>query len=615
MTSEADIIRAAIHHDAGAWWETYGKIYPKDRSKGVIKPKMNYLQRKIQAVNRKMEDDRLPVRLIGLKPRQKGSTTFFSAIDYHAMRRRPVAACVIGGQYSQTKEVWDMLDTYEKNDAFQWKNRGEINAKEGRFSNGSKIKPETAGDKLAGIAGTLQVLHCTEVARWTSYGVANAGEVLNNILKCVPRLPETLICLESTAEGQTGAFYERWLTAVNAEDFLNGTKEVGPGEYVRIFAPWFEFEDSAMRLNPDQKRVIESSIDSEDEFAGERELMILYQNESPQGIQRLGTTVEGFDLWEQLAWRRWAIRNECKRDKNIFDRDYPHSWQTAFQKSGNPRFNGTGLSVLRKRARVVVPIYGLIEQGQERVSFRQTEDREAKMIMYERPAIGRKYILSVDPMTGITQTAGTDPDRHGVYVLRQGYFDEWGKWQRVRAVAGLVPCRWDIDVLAEQVWRLARFFGPRNGCKIAIEMNMDRGLTELLKLRGADLYHREIFNQRESKTTMALGFLTTVQTREMLIEALAGAIREWDTPGNGIDIFHPAALEELENFITKPSGRSEAADGFHDDQVLSIALGFHLIDHATPLPVETFVAPLPPDLRNAMPYQQRSKNEPPSWAS
>lgn len=598
--SHQDILKAATRSSTGAWFETQGRIFGKDRSIGLIKPKLNYLQRKIQKVVDKFEDENLPIRIIGLKPRQRGSTTFFCAADYCFLRRHPASAVIIGGEFSQTKEAWSMMSTYAANDRFDWGNSGEINAKEGKWTHGSRLKPETAMDQLAGISGTYQVLHCTEVARWAQFGVANAAEVLTNILKCVPLLPKTMIILESTAEGSAGSFYEKWMGAIDAETFLEGNVALQPGQYVRVFAPWHEFADSAMRLTAEQKRYIEHTIDQEVEYKGEQEMLDLYGRTDEDGIRRLGDSVEDYDAWEQLAWRRYAIKEECKRDVNIFDRDYPHSWKAAFQKSGKMRFNTNGVEMLRKRLGQRVPMHGVIEESRSGLSWRQTELGEAKITIFEKPIVGARYLLSVDVMTGATQVGGKDPDKHAVFALRKGYWGADGKWNKPATAARIVPCRWDIDVLEVQVWRLARYFGSSTGCKIAIEMNMDRGLTELLKQRGADLYQREVFNQREYKTMLAFGYLTTPKTRELLIDTLAKAIREYDTPGEGLDVFGEHAVEQLENFVVKESGKSEADDGYHDDDVLSLALGLELIDQATTYMPQRISHNLPPDLRNAL---------------
>ena len=130
------------------------------------------------------------------------------------------------------------------------------------------------------------------------------------------------------------------------------------------------------------------------------------------------------------------------------------------------------------------------------------------------------------------------------------------------------------------------------------------GLTELLKLRGADLYEREIFNQREMRTSKALGWMTTAKTREVIVENMARAIREWDRPGDGFDIFDANAVEQFENFVVKESGRSEAAAGYHDDDVLALCIGLQLIDHATAYVPERFFGNVPPDLRETPPGPQ-----------
>ena len=575
-------LNAVIRADTGAWFETHGKIWAKDRTKGLVTPRMNFLQNKIHKTVVEFEERGLPVRIIELKPRARGSTTFCVAEGYTKMRRDSTSAVFIGGQSDQTVGLWNIMKTYKENDSFDWGNTGEVNEKGAHFSNGSRAKKETAKDVQAGIGDTYQLLHATEAARWSKYGVANAAEVMSNILKAVPLLPYTYVFLESTAEGQSGDFYTRWLGSVDAEAFLAG-KQINPGDYVRVFAPWFEFEDSALRLTAEQKRDIQATLDGDPEYDGEQELIDKYAIIDDDGVQRLGNSVKGFDVWEQLAWRRYAIRNECSRDKAIFDRDYPHSWQTAFQKSGNQRFGASGLRRLRDDLAQRVPSHGVLEETRNgKLVFRKTEQNEAKFTIFERPTRGCKYLLSIDPMTGASQTTGEDPDYHGVFVMRAGYWDGQGKWVRPATVARIVPCRWDIPILEECAWQLARFYGSgRSGCKIVIEMNQDKGITELLKTRGADLYRREIFNRVDEKMTKAFGFMTTPKTRENLVETLSAAIRNWDEPGKGVDIFCPHAVEQCENFVRKQNGRSEAAEGYHDDDVLSIALGLEVIEHAT----------------------------------
>lgn len=601
--TDKDFIKAVIRNSTGAWMETYGKIWARDRTKGLVTPRLNFMQKKIQAVVDKFEELEMPVRLLGLKPRARGSTTMFTALGYTLMRRTSTSAVFIGGQSDQTVGLWNMMKTYHANDAFDWGNRGDVNEKGASWSNGSRAKKETAKDIQAGIGDTYQLLHATEAARWAQFGVANAADVMANILKAVPLLPHTYIFLETTAEYAGGDFYGRWVNAVDADDFLSDNVAIKQGDYCRIFSPWFEFEESLLpnRLTQDERDFIERSLDSEDWFFGEKDLKERYGTVTLDGTVRLGTTVKGGDWVDQIAWRRYAIEKECKKDRSNFDRDFPHSWLDAFMKSGNTRFNTSGMAAIRKRLNNVIPLHGIIEQVKQRVAFRQTSSEEATVTIFEKPISGCRYILTCDPMTGITQTGSKEPDRHGVFVTRAGYTDSHGKWRRPATAARIVQCRYDIDVLETHIWRLARFYGSAVGCLIAVEVNMDRGLIELLKLRGANLYQRELFNRRDFKMTQALGYKTDVKTRENLIETLAAAIREWDTPGAGVDIWCPLALEQCENFIRKDNGRSEAAEGWKDDDVIAVALGLELIGSATTYVPDANIFNIPPDLRGAQP--------------
>lgn len=579
--TEKDLINAAIAGSSGAWFETHGKIWAKDRSKGLITPRLNFLQAKIQRTVDRFEETETPIRILALKPRARGSTTFITAIGYTAMRRASTSAVFIGGQSDQTVGLWNMFKVFHKHDTFAWNNQGDVNEKGATFSNGSRAKKETAKDLQAGIGDTYQHLHATEAARWAEFGVNNAAAVMSNILKAVPLLPKTSIFLESTAENAGGDFYNRWIRAVDANDFISGDIDIPYGSYARAFAGWYEFEESAFRLTQEQKDHIRTTLDADEEYVGEKELIQLYGRTDENGVLHLGESVTEFDAYDQLAWRRYAIREECDRDVEIFNRDFPHSWETAFMKAGKMRFNSTGVSMLKKR-KTPIALNGVIEDIKGRVSFRQTDAVEAKFTIWEKAIPGCRYILPIDPMTGASQAVGLDPDKHSLPMIRAGYWNTQQKWVRPAMVARVVPCRWEIDTVESAAWNLARMYGSRSGCMIAIEINMDRGLTELLKLRGANLYMREVWNKREEKTTGALGFKTDPNTREALVSTLAAAIREWDTPGAGIDIWCPHAIEQLQNFIKKePSGRSEASQGYHDDDVIAIGLGLELIGHAT----------------------------------
>jgi hypothetical protein len=612
LTAEAKTLLAALYRlDPGAWMEVYGRVRLKDPTKDRIT--LNYLQRLVLAVWVKCQELGIPCRIIILKPRQKGSTTISGGLCYWLMRARRTTACIIGGEYSQTLNAWKIVQNYHSGDAYpNWGNTGSINAKAGKFTNGSELIPETARDREAGRSATIQFLLATELARWSEEGVANASEVLAGILKCVPPLPDTTVILESTAKGATGDFYDRYQGALDAAAFLDGTEAPEPGGFIRIFAPWYEFKDSAFRLTPEKKDEMQRTLDAEEWYAGEADLMRRVAHNDLQSRPQLGRTDHGFDIWEQLAWRRYAIREECQRDLDLFNQDYPESADVAFLRSGRLRFNGFGLKRLKDGIANRRRVDGVLEiqPGGTRPGFRQTSvAKEAAVWIWEQPTPGHRYLIAVDPATGTIDPSGKDPDCHAVLVLRQGYHDATAGWVKPAVVARIAPpCRWEISALAEEVWKLAVYYGGPAGCLIVPEVNMDRGLIELLKLKSAQIVRRTIINKAESKETIDLGFQTTQASRGLALDGLARAIREWDTEGEGIAIWDEHLIEELGTFVIKKNGRAEHEDGKHDDDVLALAIGLAHVNDATRCPDIVAIRAVPADIarRRAADENRRS---------
>ena len=574
MTDTASAIREAVRWNVAAWFEGYGKIARKGGE--IIRPRANVYQRRISDIIKYCHEVGRPCRLVCLKPRQKGSSTFSVAALYRRMMAKRGSGLIAGGAHFQGANLFKILRTYAENDELDPKSC-KVMDMDARFSNGSTMERITLANNNAGRSGTYQAMVVTEEAYLSEEGVANADEVLNGLLKCVPFEKDTLIIEESTAKGASGFFYDRWQSAISFEEF-----KAGRNGYVRVFAAWFEFDDS--RLDP-----VGEGIHGVDDLT-DKELGLVEK--------------WGLDLW-QVAWMRWALREECKGDWDRFCQDYPFDPETAFLKSGRCRFGVDGLEWQDKVAARSAREFGVLEWHErgDRVSFVRTGEQEARCVALERPRVGCRYVVAVDPMTGASQTGGDNPDSHGVFVLRDGY-SQRGVWYEPAVVMRnmLVSdgvrfgCWWDIDVLEEEVWRMARYWQA----VVCPEMNMDRGLVELLKLRGdVSIYERELFNRREMTRTKALGWMTDMKTRPMIVEGLARRVREAGRgeSGQGIEIRCPWALKQMRNFVVKPSGRTEAAPGHHDDDVMALAIGCQLLDVGTPWREDERGGWLPRDLR------------------
>ena len=567
-------IRETIRWDTAAWMESFAKI----RRKGgeLVKPQANVYQIRINEVIKVAHESGRPCRLVCLKPRQKGSSTFSVAAGYRRLQAKPAMGLIAGGAHFQGKNLFKILATYAETDEMDPRSCKVMDS-EARFANGSSMERITLANQNAGRSGTYQALIITEVAYLAEEGVANADQVLNGLLKCVPNEPDTLIIEESTAKGASGFFYDRFQKAITLQEFIDGRNG-----YVKVFAAWFEFDDSCLPPETEGIYSFEDLTQQEQKLAEKWSL----------------------DLY-QVAWMRWAIRDECNGDFERFCQDYPFDPESAFLKSGQCRFDQAGLDHQIEVSNRINRQFGALEYNQraERISWTPTSEQTARVVRWEQPRAGCRYLVAIDPMTGASQVGGIDPDSHGVFVIRQGYVES-GRWVPPAVVMRNIlvkdgirfGCWWDIDVLAEEVWRMARYWQA----KVIPEMNMDKGLVELLKLKGdVDIYQRELFNNRENTITKAYGWMTDVRTRGMVIENLARGVRETGRGefGEGLHIRCPWAIEQMRHFVTKQNGRAEASQGKHDDDVIALAIGFQLIDQATPWFEQAREEWTPPDLR------------------
>lgn len=569
------IAKEAVKWDFAGWMAAFGKIRVKS---GAVEPtEPNEYQKKLSEIIRWCHETGTPCRIIALKPRQKGSTTFSVLAAYRRLMAKIGRGLFAGGSHFQASNMWKILETYVNHDEGD---RGRCNVKstEALFHNGATLERITLRNAQAGRSGTYQVLIITEVAYLSDEGVANADDVVAGLLKCVPDEPDTIVIEESTAHGANGYFHAKYSTAITFEEAKAGK----PGT-IRVFSPWFEFADS--RRDPEREQ-----ISSEDDYTtAEKDLAKEW----------------GLDMW-QVAWMRWAIREECNKDFEKFLEDYPFDEVTAFLKSGRGKFGAAPLKRQKERADVAGWTYGeFTEKDDGSVAWTETSYEQAMWAMREPPRDRHSYLLPVDPATGDSQTSGKDPDSHGAGVIRAGYRDPTdGHWVEPALVCRnamhledeTMACRWDTDILAEQVYLASVYYG---GCMIVPEMNKDNGLVELLKVRGAYIYQRTELNRRTNEVTKYYGWKTDTTNRGMIVDKFAAAVRDSGKGdiGGGFDVGCPWTVDEMRHFVIWANGRAAAASGKHDDQVMMLCIGYNLLDQATP-----YYAPIrsqftPPEIR------------------
>ena len=575
LSDAEKVVVKDLANGARYWTETYGRIL--DKAGSIITPDLNPMQDDVLDVVAWCLENNKPIRIIILKPRQKGCSTISTALMYWLMCRFVINAVLIGGQYDQVDNLWKIFRRYAESDQFDWGFARPVMERSASFENGSCLARETAGDEEAGRSGTFQFMLATEAARWKK---TNAADVLAGIMNCIPYLANTCVILESTARGPAGFFYDYWQAAATFDEFKNGKEGNG---FIKVFSPWFDHDDSLDQIDDpiEEGRLV-------DTFTPDERAMVTQYALKPGHIQ----------------YYRRTIEMECKRDPAVMQREYPSTPEEAFHASSNQRFNSVGLKLMRIKAEKDRWEYGVLDGEDPRYTWTATDENGARLMMLERPIEGCRYSIPVDVMTGGSQVEGDDPDLHAGLVIRSAYHDNFGRFCPPKVVARTVPkCRWDIDILEEWIWRLSQYYG---NCMIVPEINMDRGLTKGLKDRGANLYERMSDEERGDimmpKSSGKLGFNTRAGykegTRTAIIENLARYIREWngDKPGLEAD---PHTINELNHFVIDPkTGREEAADKHHDDSVLALAIGMECEARGTVFYKRVDLSTIPKDLRD-----------------
>jgi hypothetical protein len=232
------------------------------------------------------------VRLLVLKGRQQGISTYIAARGYHrASMNRGQHVYILAHEQSASDTLFGIVDRYQRSNPIA-PHVGTSNVRELEFDRlDSSYSVATAGSKAGGRSKAISFFHGSEVAFW-----ANAADHFSASIQGVPLLPGTEVFLESTSAGAGGEFYERCQDA-----------EAERGDYRLVFLPWWLSDEYQRTPEPgfELSREEENGEISEEEYA----------------------TLYGLDN-RQMAWRRAKIIE--LRDPLLFRREYPATVQDAW---------------------------------------------------------------------------------------------------------------------------------------------------------------------------------------------------------------------------------------------------------------------------------------------
>jgi hypothetical protein len=512
-----------------------------------------------------------PVRLIlGPKPRQSYGSTISAEICQHHSRRLHFSGMMIGDEGSRTDLIWQMFNSMAKHDRFGfWDNTHESNQEKATFTYQENGKPvtfdwlrDTASDEMAGSSGTRQILWFSEVGKYGKEGKVTDKTIITNAMNSIPPGPDTLVIMESVSGGPSGYFYEMHQEAVTLEERING--QYGNG-WVKVFCAWHEVPDYRLEYRPEFAHFFNDPLDDDEKI----------------GAARWNWTAE------QIAWRRETITRTYSGDVASFQREYPASVEEAFHAGGTPKFCPKGLARLETMALAGHDGARLCVIEKVRNSVAVINNENPWLWLREEPLIGCRYLVFGDYMTGEQSKGSKVRDTHAVGVWRDAYMGKDGVAHPPRLAAAIfVPqgCRWDSDIIADRTMLLSKLYG---NCLIGIEVNEALGVLALMQKEGANLWRRKKEDETVPGQTLTIpGWKTTPQTRKILIDTMAKAIREQE-----IEVQFGPMVKQLRLFQSYPDGSCAAPPGELDDFVLGGAIGLTLLPFATELAAPRRIEP------------------------
>jgi len=295
---------------------------------------LNRPQRELLAAEARMLHEAGRARLMALKGRQGGVTTYAQARALHAVfEEYGAAALTVADTGQRTTDIFDKVTGYavQRYDPRKRPVLGKARTHEITVpALSSSFYTATAGTGDTGLGLTLRRIHGSEFAFWEK-----PRATLNAMAPSVNR-DGTTILLETTASVFGSEAHAFWR---EARDGKNG--------YRAIFIPWWLCDPLTYR----------APLGAPDELGRLEEDETLLHT-------RHGVTLE------ELKWRRLQIREYGGRDE--FLQQYPEDDESCWLSAGGMYFSGEHLKALLLQA----PAPLRIERGGELEVFSELQARE-----------------------------------------------------------------------------------------------------------------------------------------------------------------------------------------------------------------------------------------------
>ena len=254
-----------------------------------------------------------------LKARQLGVTTFFSILFLDTcLYNDNVHAAIIADNKNTAKEIfvdkvkfaYDHIPDCFKQHAPAFRD----NVNELRFGNGSVFRVVTG---LRG--GTLQLLHITEFAKICVENPSKAAEIMSGALNTLQS--GQFACIESTARGRDGEFYDMCKKAVSLQD---SKKSLSPLDWKFWFFPWWKHPDYVLK---DEEIVI------------------------PADIEKYFVSLENIGIMLDPKQKAWYVK-KSETQGEYMKREYPSTPEEAFETANEGYYFASHMSKARSENRI-----------------------------------------------------------------------------------------------------------------------------------------------------------------------------------------------------------------------------------------------------------------------
>ena len=538
-----------MRHDFPFWCEKCVQIRDK-RTGRYVCFKLNAPQRKAVEVMEEQRRNGDPIRIVMLKARQWGGSTLIQMYmawiqiihreNWHSYICAHVkdTSATIRGMYSRMlanypTEYWPCEEHPQFNAYERSLNTRVIAGRDCRVTLGSCESQEAArGNDIA-------MAHLSEVAYWRDTSQRSPEDFIRSVCSGIPLEPLTVIALESTANGVGNYFHSTWLKAKSGESAFRP-----------IFVPWYEIDMYHLQLDREGKI---KTINEMDDYE--------------KHLWDIGCTLG------QIAWYH-AKRREMSSHRAMMA-EYPTDDVEAFVNTGNDVFGRDAVERLRQGCCNPL-LTGDIAVGRVNTPAVADDmgiysDPRGSLKIWEHPLTGQRgvsYVVVVD-VGGRTDNA----DYSVIAVMKSVK----------SSCTPEVVAQWrghiDHDILAEKALQIARYY-----CEALLvvesnsyEQDVSSGgqalyLLERINMEYPNIYRRKVRDAVRQTLETRIGFHTNVSTKQLVITTLIAEVRD----GTYVERDNEAC-NELLTYERRPNGSYGARRGYHDDILMTRAIGLYVI--------------------------------------